>query len=75
MEISFTDKFFFGTSTASYQIETAFEHDWLGVKSRDGYVFGQTSDHEKRFAEDAAIIADCAPNYRLSLILDLIQTF
>ena len=73
MEISFTDKFFFGTSTASYQIETAFEHDWQGVKSRDGYVFGQTSDHEKRFAEDAAIIADCAPNYRLSLMWSKLQ--
>ena len=73
MEISFTDKFFFGTSTASYQIETAFEHDWQGVKSRDGYVFGQTSDHEKRFTEDAAIIADCAPNYRLSLMWSKLQ--
>ena len=51
MQITFPEKFFFGTSTAAYQIETAFEHDWLGVKSRDGFVFNHTSDHEKRFAK------------------------
>lgn len=73
MQISFPEKFFFGTSTASYQIETAFEHDWLGVKSRDGYVFERTSDHEKRFAEDAEIIAHCAPNYRMSLMWSKLQ--
>lgn len=73
MTIKFPDEFFFGTSTAAYQIETAFEHDWLGVKSKDGYVFNQTSDHEKRFAEDAEIIAYCAPNYRMSLMWSKLQ--
>ncbi len=73
MKLSFPPDFFFGTSTASYQIETAFEHDWLGKKSRDGYVFERTSDHEKRFKEDAAIIAHCAPNYRMSLMWSKLQ--
>ncbi len=73
MQISFPPSFFFGTSTASYQIETAFEHDWLGKKSRDGYIFNQTSDHEKRFKEDAEIIAYCAPDYRMSLMWSKLQ--
>lgn len=73
MPLTFPEKFFFGTSTAAYQIETAFEHDWLGVKSKDGYIFEQTSDHEKRFKEDAEIIAYCAPNYRMSLMWSKLQ--
>jgi beta-glucosidase len=73
MQITFPPEFFFGTSTASYQIETAFDHDWQGKKSRDGYVFERTSDHEKRFKEDAGIIAYCAPNYRLSLMWSKLQ--
>lgn len=73
MKLQFPKNFFFGTSTAAYQIETAFEHDWLGVKSRDGHVFERTSDHEKRFKEDAEIIAYCAPNYRMSLMWSKLQ--
>ena len=57
----------FGTSTAAAQIETAFEHDWQGVKSKDGYVFDRTTDHELRLKEDAKIIASLAPNYRMGL--------
>ncbi|HEY5746056.1 MAG TPA: family 1 glycosylhydrolase [Chryseolinea sp.] len=67
MKIQFPDAFFFGTSTAAPQIETAFEHDWQGVKARHGFVFDRTTDHEKRFQEDAGIIASLAPNYRMSL--------
>ncbi|WP_160143986.1 family 1 glycosylhydrolase [Chryseolinea soli] len=67
MKIQFPDAFFFGTSTAAPQIETAFEHDWQGVKARHGFVFDRTTDHEKRFKEDAGIIASLAPNYRMSL--------
>jgi beta-glucosidase len=67
MKIQFPDSFFFGTSTAAPQIETAFEHDWQGVKARHGFVFDRTTDHEKRFQEDAGIIASLAPNYRMSL--------
>ncbi|MFN3841471.1 MAG: family 1 glycosylhydrolase [Cyclobacteriaceae bacterium] len=64
---TFPKQFIFGTSTAAAQIETAFEHDWEGVKARDGSVFQRTTDHELRFKEDAAIIASLAPGYRMSL--------
>jgi beta-glucosidase len=67
MKLVFPDSFFFGTSTAAAQIETAVDHDWQGLKARDGFIFEQTTDHELRFAEDAAIIASLAPNYRTSL--------
>src|SRR5437868_3755183 len=73
MKINFPKEFVFGTSTAAYQIETAFEHDWVGVKSKDGYVFNRTSDHEKKFKEDAEIIAYCAPYYRMSLMWSKLQ--
>jgi len=73
MKITFPENFRFGTSTASYQIETAFEHDWQGVKARDGYIFDRTTDHELRFKEDAEIIASLAPNYRMSLMWSKLQ--
>jgi beta-glucosidase len=73
MKIQFPHDFFFGTSTAAYQIETAFEHDWVGVKSRDGFVFDRTSDHEKNFKQDAEIIAHCSPHYRMSLMWSKLQ--
>jgi beta-glucosidase len=66
-ELKFPDHFVFGTSTAAAQIETAFEHDWQHVKARDGAIFERTTDHEKHFEEDAAIIASLAPSYRMSL--------
>lgn len=67
MKLVFPDHFFFGTSTAAAQIETAVDHDWQGIKSRDGFIFDQTTDHELRFEEDAEIIASLAPNYRMGL--------
>jgi beta-glucosidase len=73
MKLQFDKDFFFGTSSAAYQVETAFEHDWQGVKSKDGYVFERTCDHEKRFKEDAEIIAYCAPYYRMSLMWSKLQ--
>ncbi len=73
MTLSFPDNFIFGTSTAAAQIETAFEHDWQGVKSRDGFVFDRTTDHELRFKEDAAIIASLAPGYRMGLMWSRLQ--
>jgi len=73
MKISFPDNFNFGTSTAAAQIETAYEHDWLGVKARDGRHFDRTTDHEKRFREDAEIIASLAPNYRMGLMWSKLQ--
>jgi beta-glucosidase len=73
MKISFPEHFFFGTSTAAPQIETAFEHDWQGVKARDGQVFERTTDHEKLLKEDAAIIASLAPHYRMSFLWSKLQ--
>lgn len=73
MALHFPDDFLFGSSTSAYQIETAFDHDWQGVKSMDGYVFDGTTDHERRFEEDAQLIADLAPAYRMSLMWSKLQ--
>jgi beta-glucosidase len=73
MRLTFPDGFVFGTSTAAAQIETAFDHDWQGVKARNGSVFQRTTDHEKRLKEDAEIIASLAPNYRMSLMWSKLQ--
>lgn len=73
MRIAFPEHFTFGTSTAASQVETAFEHDWQGLKARDNFVFDRTTDHEKRLVEDAAIIASLAPGYRMSLQWSKIQ--
>lgn len=73
MQLVFPKDFIFGTSTASTQIETAFEHDWQGVVAQDGTVFQRTTDHETRLAEDAEIIASLAPHYRMSLMWSKLQ--
>jgi beta-glucosidase len=73
MKLTFPENFRFGTSNASYQIETAFDHDWRGVRARDGYVFDRTTDHEKRYDEDIDIIASLAPHHRMSLSWDRLQ--
>jgi beta-glucosidase len=73
MQVTFPEDFVFGTSTAAAQIETAFEHDWQGFKSRDGNVFNRTTDHELRYAEDASIIASLAPSYRMGLMWSRLQ--
>lgn len=73
MQRRFPSDFLFGTSTAAAQIETAFAHDWLGFRSKDGHLFERTTDHELRLVEDAAIIASLAPNYRMSLAWDRLQ--
>jgi beta-glucosidase len=73
MKLTFPENFAFGTSTAAYQIETAFNHDWQGVRSKDGHVFNRTTDHELQFKKDAAIIASLAPNYRMSLMWSKLQ--
>jgi beta-glucosidase len=73
MQLRFPKDFVFGTSTAAAQIESAFDHDWQGFKSRDGSVFDRTTDHEQRFAEDAAIIASLAPSYRMGLMWSRLQ--
>ena len=73
MKLAFPENFIFGTSTSAYQIETCFEHDWCNVKSRDGYIFNCTTDHEKRYQEDIQIIASLAPHYRMSLMWSRLQ--
>jgi beta-glucosidase len=74
MELIFPPEFLFGTSTAAYQIETAFKHDWKGVQSRDGNIFDRTTDHEKRYQEDIEIISSLAPHYRMSLMWSKLQS-
>lgn len=73
MQLTFPDQFQFGTSTSAYQIETAVDHDWCGLRSRDGFIFNRTTDHEKRYTDDIAIIASLAPNYRMSLMWSRLQ--
>jgi beta-glucosidase len=72
-KLVFPDTFYFGTSTSAYQIETAFGHDWMGFKARDGHIFERTTDHEKRLTEDIGIIASLAPNYRMSVMWSRLQ--
>ena len=67
MNIQFPKDFIWGTSTAAYQIETAFAHDWRGVKSKDGHVFERTADHELHRAEDLNYITQLGNAYRMSL--------
>jgi len=57
MQYQFPENFIWGTSTAATQIETASNHAWKGVVSKDGYTFDRTADHEKRRTEDAELIA------------------
>lgn len=73
MQYVFPKDFIFGTSTAAAQIETAFEHDWQGVKSKDGYLFDRTTDHELRLKEDAEIISSLAPYYRMGVMWSKLQ--
>jgi beta-glucosidase len=62
--MAFPDQFFWGTSTAAAQIETASDHIWKGVRSLNGHLFEQTADHERRRAEDAPLIARLGQVYR-----------
>jgi beta-glucosidase len=67
MRLTFPQGFQWGTSTAAAQIETAYEHTWLGVKARDGAIFARTTDHELRRAEDAGYISQFGTWYRCSV--------
>jgi beta-glucosidase len=73
MKLAFPNDFIFGTSTSAYQIETAFDHDWKGVISKDGHEFNRTTDHEKHIGRDVDIIASVAPHYRMSVMWDRLQ--
>ena len=73
LKLDFPKNFIFGTSTSAYQIETAYAHDWKGVKAKDGNTFERTTDHELRVDDDVEIIASLAPSYRMSLAWDKLQ--
>jgi len=74
MKLKFPDTFFWGTSTAAAQIETASDHNWRGFKSKDGYVFDRTADHELRRDEDIEIIAQFGSVYRCGVDWARLQT-
>jgi beta-glucosidase len=60
----FPDHFFWGTSTAAAQIETASDHNWRGVRAKDGSVLERTCDHERRRDEDLRYIRQFGTVYR-----------
>ena len=64
MRLDFPAGFFWGTSTAAAQIETASDHNWKGFAAKDGFVFERTADHELRRDEDIDIIAQFGKVYR-----------
>ncbi len=64
MMITFPEGFLWGSSTSSAQIETASDHNWKGVKSRDGHIFDRTADHELRRHEDLEYICQFGTVYR-----------
>lgn len=64
MFISFPNGFFWGTSTAAAQVETATNHPWRGLKALDGAVFERTTDHELHRLEDAEYIVRLGSIYR-----------
>lgn len=74
MKLSFPKGFLWGTSSAAAQIETAFEHQWKGVKAKDGNVFERTTDHEKRRVEDAAHIVRFGTVYRCGVDWSRLQS-
>lgn len=64
MRLNFPDGFFWGTSTAAAQVETAGDHPWRGLRARDGCVFDRTTDHEKLRTQDAQFILRLGGIYR-----------
>jgi beta-glucosidase len=74
MLLQFPNDFFWGTSTAAAQIETASDHNWKGLKSKDGYIFDRTSDHEKRRDEDVEHISRFGSVYRCGVDWARLQT-
>ena len=74
MRLQFPADFFWGTSTAAAQIETASDHNWRGFKAKDGHIFERTADHELRRSEDADIIAQFGNVYRCGVDWARLQT-
>ncbi len=67
MELKFPKGFIWGTSTAAYQIESASDHDWRGVKCIDGSTFDKCSMHDAHRDEDLEYICQLSGGYRISL--------
>lgn len=74
MRIEFPSGFFWGSSTAAAQVETASAHQWKGLRAQDGYVLDRTTDHELRRSEDAAIIARFGSIYRCGVDWSRLQS-
>ena len=74
MLLQFPQDFFWGTSTAAAQIETASEHTFKGLRARDGHIFDRTSDHELRRDEDVHHIRRFGTLYRCSVDWARLQT-
>lgn len=74
MLLQFPNDFFWGTSTAAAQIETASEHSFKGMRASDGHIFDQTCDHELRRDEDAQHIKRFGTVYRCSVDWARLQT-
>jgi len=74
MRLNFPDGFFWGSSTAAAQVETAGDHPWRGLRSRDGFLFERTTDHELRREEDAAFIVRLGSIYRCGVDWSRLQT-
>ena len=74
MRLQFPNGFFWGTSTAAAQIETASDHTFRGLRARDGSTFDRTADHELRRDEDIEHIARFGTVYRCSVDWARLQT-
>ena len=74
MRLQFPQDFFWGTSTAAAQIETASEHSFKDMRARDGHIFDRTSDHELRREEDVHHIQRFGTVYRCSVDWARLQT-
>lgn len=74
MLLQFPQNFFWGTSTAAAQIETASEHTFKGLRALDGHIFDRTSDHELRREEDIQHIRRFGTVYRCSVDWARLQT-
>lgn len=64
MFLSFPNGFFWGTSTAAAQVETATNHPWRGLRAIDGHLFERTTDHELHRLKDADNIIRLGSIYR-----------
>jgi beta-glucosidase len=66
MQLQFPKGYIWGTSTAAYQIESASDHDWKGVVSKDGTTFDRCSMHDYHRMKDLDLICQLGNAYRMS---------